>query len=203
MKQAPLSASDGNDKANPSDVVSRLIKRDVQAFSLAGDIASSFNGIELADAPLEFLPMSSAYTLKRSAIAAAIYGFLNPIPSGLFMGALIFDVIYARSAELLWGKSAAWLIVIGLFFAVIPRLINLVQVWGPGRSAAQTSDRVDFWLNLLAIVAAIINSFVHSRDAYAVVPASVWLSACTVILLCVGNVLIAVAQAKTRSRFDA
>ena len=96
-----------------------------------------------------------------------------------------------------WDNSAAWLIAIGLLFAVVPRLINLVQVWITSRRAALASDKLDFCLNLLAIFAAIINSLVHSRDAYAVVPAGLWLSACTVILLCTANVVVAVQGARS------
>jgi len=125
-------------------------------------------------------------------VANAIYGLLNPIPFGFFVAALIFDIIYARSAEVMWGKGAAWLIVFGLLFAVIPRLINLVQVWITGRRYSTSTDKLDFWLNLVAIVAAIFNAFVHSRDAYAVVPAGLWLSVCTVILLSIAHVVIAV-----------
>ncbi|MBV9889387.1 MAG: hypothetical protein JO090_00685, partial [Rhizobacter sp.] len=36
------------------------------------------------------------------------------------------------------------------------------------------------WLSLLAIAAAILNAFVHSRDAYAVMPEGLWLSILTV-----------------------
>jgi len=140
-------------------------------------------------------------TVSAPTVAAnAVYGLLNPIPFGCFVAALIFDVVYARSGELLWNKSAAWLIAIGLLFAIIPRLINLVQIWGPSRRAALTSDKLDFWLNLLAIAAAIVNAFVHSRDAYAVVPAGVWLSACTVILLSIGNVVVSVRRTTARSQ---
>ncbi len=144
--------------------------------------------------------MNSAPTPHPSIAANAAYGLLNPIPFGCFVAALIFDVVYARSGELLWNKSAAWLIAIGLLFAIIPRLINLVQIWGPSRRAALTSDKLDFWLNLLAIAAAIVNAFVHSRDAYAVVPAGVWLSACTVILLSIGNVVVSVRRTTARSQ---
>ena len=99
---------------------------------------------------------------------------------------------------MLWNKSAARLIAIGLLLAVIPRLINLTQLWVKGRRAAPKSDKLDFWLNLLAIAAAIVNSFVHSRDAFGVVPAGVWLSACTVFLLTVGNVMAFAGHASTR-----
>lgn len=136
--------------------------------------------------------MSSRAASHRSIVASAIYGVLNPIPYGFFVAALVFDILYARTAVMLWGKGAAWLITIGLLFAVIPRLVNLAQVWITSRHAALRADKLDFWLNLVAIVAAIVNAFVHSRDAYGMVPANVWLSACTVLLLSIGHVLIVV-----------
>ena len=138
--------------------------------------------------------LNSTSTPDGSVAANTAYGLLNPIPFGFFIAALIFDVVYARSGEPMWDKSSAWLIAIGLVFAVVPRLINLVQVWITSRRAARVSDKVDFWLNLLAIAVAIVNSFVHSRDAYAVVPAGVWLSACTVLLLCIGNMLVSIQR---------
>jgi uncharacterized membrane protein len=139
--------------------------------------------------------MNAHVAPRRSVAAQAIYGLLNPIPFGFFVAALIFDVIYALTAIILWSKAAAWLIAIGLVFAIVPRLINLVQVWITSRSITTRAERLDFWLNLVAIVAAIFNAFVHSRDAYSVVPSSVWLSALTVLLLAIGHIIIAVQHA--------
>lgn len=136
--------------------------------------------------------MSSHVAPRRSAFADGVYGLFNPIPFGFFVAALIFDIVYARTGEILWMKGAAWLIAIGLLFAVIPRLVNLVRVWITARRSVMRSDRIDFWLNLVAIVVAIVNAFVHSRDAYSVIPAGVWLSACTVTLLSVAHIVIAV-----------
>jgi uncharacterized membrane protein len=135
--------------------------------------------------------MSSLAAPHRSMLANAIYGLLNPIPFGFFVAGLIFDITYARTAVVMWGKGADWLIILGLLFAVIPRMINLVQVWITSRHFATRADRLDFWLNLLAIVAAAFNGFVHTRDAYEVVPTSVWLSLCTVILLSIAHLVIA------------
>jgi uncharacterized membrane protein len=129
---------------------------------------------------------------RRSVVANAIYGLLNPIPFGCFVAALIFDVVYARTGVILWAKSAAWLIAIGLLFAIIPRLVNLTQVWITSRRISVAADRLDFWLNLVAIVVAIVNAFVHSRDAYSIIPAGVWLSIVTVALIAAGQVVIAV-----------
>jgi uncharacterized membrane protein len=141
---------------------------------------------------IERVIMSIHASPHRSVIANAIYGVLNPIPFGLFVAALIFDIVYLRTAVIQWGKGAAWLIVIGLLFAVIPRLVSLAQVWITSRHSALRADKIDFWLNLVAIVAAIFNAFVHSRDAYASMPTGAWLSAFTVILLAIGRISVAV-----------
>ncbi|MDP9064856.1 MAG: hypothetical protein M3O06_03200 [Pseudomonadota bacterium] len=138
--------------------------------------------------------MSSRPESNRSIVAESIYGLLNPIPFGCFVAALIFDIIYSETAVMLWDKGAAWLIVFGLLFAVLPRLVNLTQVWITSRRSATRADKLDFWLNLFAVGAAIVNAFVHSRDAYAVVPTGLWLSVCTVILLSAGNIVVAVGR---------
>jgi len=132
---------------------------------------------------------------RRSIVAESIYGLLNPIPFGCFVAALIFDIIYSETSVILWDKGAAWLVVFGLLFAVVPRLVNLTQVWITSRRTATRSDKVDFWLNVLAIVIATVNAFVHSRDAFAVVPTGLWLSVCTVVLLAIGNIVVAVERA--------
>jgi len=142
---------------------------------------------------------SRAAPPRRSVVANAIYGLLNPIPYGFFVAALIFDIVYFRTAVMLWMKGAAWLIAIGLLFAVIPRLLNLAQVWITSRRTAIGADRLDFWLNLLAIVAAVFNAFVHTRDAYTVVPAGVWLSVVTVLLLSIGHVVMAIRYSLSRN----
>jgi uncharacterized membrane protein len=139
--------------------------------------------------------MSPRAEPRRSPVAAGLYGLLNPIPFGCFVAALIFDIIYSNSAVMLWDKGAAWLIVFGLLLAVVPRLINLAQIWITSRQSATRTDKLDFWLNLLAIIAATINAFVHSRDAYAVVPTGLWLSVCTVVLLSIGHIIVAVERA--------
>lgn len=136
--------------------------------------------------------MNSISPPHRSLFADSIYCLLNPLPFGFFVAALIFDVIYARTAEVLWNDGAAWLNAFGLMLAIIPRVINLAQVWITSRRYASRGDRLYFWLYLLAIIVAIFNALVHSRDAYAVVPVGMWLSAITVILISIGQIVMAV-----------
>lgn len=127
---------------------------------------------------------------RRSRPAIAVFSLIDPAPFGMFTAALVFDIVYARTGEMLWMKSAAWLIALGLVVAIIPRLINLVSVWFPRGRVVAATEKFAFLLNLLAIVAAIFNAFVHSRDAYAVIPAGVWLSAATVLLMGVAQILV-------------
>lgn len=134
--------------------------------------------------------MSPDIHKRSSTTVAVVFDLLNPIPFGFFVGALIFDAVYAKSADVMWFKSAAWLISIGLVFAVVPRLINLFRVWLPYARPSTARSKVAFFLYLLGVAAAIVNAFVHSRDAYGVVPEGVWLSVLTVALLIIGNVLV-------------
>ena len=133
-------------------------------------------------------PTSPRY---RSRLATSLFDLLNPIPYGLFVGTLIFDIIYAITENVFWAKGAAWLVTVGLIFAIIPRFINLGHVWFGYRYAGKNRERLAFWLNLLGIVAAIVNAFVHSRDAYAQVPLSVILSVITVALLILAQIVLA------------
>ncbi|MDP4078676.1 DUF2231 domain-containing protein [Acidovorax sp. A1169] len=140
---------------------------------------------------------------RTSTLVAVVFDLLNPIPFGFFVAGLIFDIIYTKSADLLWIKSAAWLICIGLFFGVVPRLINLVRVWFPRAKPSTARDRAAFCLYLLAVVAAMVNALVHSRDAYAAVPQGVWLSILTVGLLICSNVLVTLKQANDDNKVPA
>lgn len=129
-------------------------------------------------------------------LAAAVFDLLDPIPFGCFVAALVFDITYARSAEMLWTKAAAWLITIGLLAAVVPRVLNLVLVWGSTRRGVPARVRVDSLLNVLAIVVAVFNALIHTRDAYAVVPAAQWLSALTVALIGLGRIVASPTAAR-------
>ena len=135
---------------------------------------------------------------SRSRTASVVFDVLDPIPFGCFVGALIFDAVYADSAEILWVKAAAWLIAIGLLFAIVPRLIDLARVWVLERGLRVQGEVAGFWLHLVAIVAAIVNAFVHSRDAYGAMPAGLWLSCLTVALLVLAKAMPALLPVRAR-----
>ena len=136
---------------------------------------------------------------SRSRPASVVFDLLDPIPFGLFVAALIFDIVYGRTAEILWIKSAAWLITIALLFAVVPRLINLVRVWFPGARARQPGEIASFWMTLLGLAAAIVNAFVHTRDAYGTMPDGVLLSLVTVALLIAARIVVTLQRSKVEA----
>ena len=119
----------------------------------------------------------------------AFYNVLNPVPFGFFVAALVFDAIYFATAEVMWGKSVS----LGLLFAILPCIVDLCRVWLLRRAAVVAAARVSSLLKFAGIVLAIFNAFVHSRDAYAVMPAGLWLSIATVLLLALGEALLAVS----------
>jgi uncharacterized membrane protein len=127
----------------------------------------------------------------RFSVTSAVFNLLDPIPFGFFVGVLIFDIVYAKTANIFWMKSAAWLVSMGLVFAIIPQLINLGRVWFGKNRVRVPGEKINFWLNVVAIVAALLNAFVHSRDAYAVMPDAVWLSIITVAALALGRIIVA------------
>lgn len=133
--------------------------------------------------------MSPQTSYRSFTATSVVYDLLDPIPFGLFVGALIFDALYDQTADVLWGKSAAWLIAIGLVIAIVPRFINLVRVWVTGAGRSTTFAKAGFFSDLVGIACAIVNAFVHSRDAYGVMPQGLWLSILTVLMIALGRVL--------------
>ena len=85
-----------------------------------------------------------------------------------------------------WANFSAWLLTVGLIVAVFAVIAGLIDFLCDRR----IRDLGVAWIyaggNALALVLAIINSFIHSRDAYtSVVPAGLILSALTVLILLV------------------
>lgn len=134
--------------------------------------------------------MTAASRSSSFSLASALFGLLDPIPFGFFVATLIFDILYANTATILWVKAASWLVSIGLLFAIIPQLINLYRVWFSKHRIRIGGEAASFWLNVVAIVAAIVNAFVHSRDAYATMPDGLWLSIITVVALGIGRIIL-------------
>lgn len=126
----------------------------------------------------------------RSVFGVALYALLEPLPLGFFFAAWLFDIIYLQTFIVMWTKAASWLIATGLVIAILPRITSLIYLF----RGAKPAEKLHFWLSLIAIVLAILNAFIHSRDAYAVVPLGVTLSTLVVVFLLIANVQLALRE---------
>jgi uncharacterized membrane protein len=113
-----------------------------------------------------------------------IHPMLVPFPIACFVGVLITDIVYWRTAEIMWSNFSAWLLVAGIVMGVLAALAGLTDFLSNRAIRAQSPARTHMIGNLVALGLSIINAFVHSRDAWtSVVPTGLSLSALVVVIL--------------------
>jgi uncharacterized membrane protein len=113
-----------------------------------------------------------------------IHPMLVPIPIACFVGALLTDLAYWRTAEMMWADFSAWLVTAGLVVGVLAAIAGLVDFLGNRFIRAQRPAWPHALGNILALVLSVFNAMVHSRDAWtSVVPTGLALSAAVVVVL--------------------
>lgn len=113
-----------------------------------------------------------------------IHPLLVPLPIGFLVGALITDVTYTMSTWWMWAYASSWLLGAGIVTALLAALAGFTDFFGDRRIRALRKAWYHMIGNLVAVVLAIVNFIVHTRDgAAAVIPLGVTLSAITVLLL--------------------
>jgi uncharacterized membrane protein len=100
-----------------------------------------------------------------------IHAMLVPIPIVCFIGAFITDVVYWRTAAMMWANMSAWFLTVGLIVSIFVVLAGLIDFFGDRRVRSLRAAWIHGLGNGLALILSIVNAFVHSRDAYtSVVP---------------------------------
>jgi uncharacterized membrane protein len=105
--------------------------------------------------------------------------------STLLIATFASDFLYWRTLLFQWDNVSAWLLAVGLIISALAAIAFIIDL------VLRRVDRVA-WLRFaglsVAALLALLNAFVHSRDAYtAVVPEGIILSAIvTAILVLVG-----------------
>ena len=133
--------------------------------------------------------MSSRDLPRTRIVARPFHPVVIWIPLTCFIGALLTDLAYWRSAEMMWADFSAWLVSVGVLLACIAAILGLIELW-TGRYAG---TRGSVWLyvlgNVVALVLAIFDALIHTRDAWtSVVPWGLTLSAATVLVLLVTTI---------------
>ena len=110
-----------------------------------------------------------------------------------FLGALATDLAYWRMPDVMWERFSIWLIVAGLIAAGLAVIAYVIDVAVGRRIDRPAWPRVTGYA--VALVLAVTNAFVHSRDGYtAVVPTGLMLSGLVIVVLML-TALIGMASA--------
>lgn len=109
---------------------------------------------------------------------------LGAFPIACFTGALLTDVAYVRTANILWADFSAWLLAVGMAAAVVAAVAGGLSLLIARRD--RTRARRPAWPvalgSLLVLAVALLDNFVHSRDGWtSVMPEGLALSAVTVL----------------------
>lgn len=127
----------------------------------------------------------------RISSAAAIGGhpihvMLVPFPVVCFTLALVTDIIYWQTSNLMWTEFSAWLLLAGIVSGTIAAIFGIIDfVARPGIRNLRAA-----WLheigNAVALILAFFNNLIHARDGWtSVVPWGLTLSALTVAVILV------------------
>jgi uncharacterized membrane protein len=115
-----------------------------------------------------------------------LHAVFAPITAVCLVETLVTDVVYWKTASMMWADMSAWLLTAGLVIGLLAVLTGLVDFFGEARVRALRSAWIYGLSSGLALVLSILNAFVHSRDAYtSVVPTGLLLSTLVVLLLLV------------------
>jgi uncharacterized membrane protein len=115
-----------------------------------------------------------------------IHAMLVPIPIACFLGTFVTDLVYWKTAAMIWADMSAWLLTVGLIVSIFVVIAGLTDFFGDRRIRSLSAVWVHGLGNGIALILSIFNAFVHSRDAYtSVVPTGLILSTLVVLILAV------------------
>jgi uncharacterized membrane protein len=131
--------------------------------------------------------MSDANPRSTASIAGhPIHPMLVPFPIVCFVGTLVTDVVYWRTADMQWANMSDWLLTAGLVISVFVVIAGAIDFLADRRIRRLANAWIHVVGNVVALALAILNGFVHTRDAYtSVVPEGLILSALVVLILLV------------------
>lgn len=126
--------------------------------------------------------MSTAPTARDSATYPYQAVFI-PFPFVCFTLALLTDLAYWQTANLMWVNFSAWLLFAGLVFGAVGLIAGLLDLVRP-RTRPLRPGLVVILLYLVILALAIFNSLLHAGDGWtAIVPYGLATSAVTFVLM--------------------
>lgn len=115
---------------------------------------------------------------------------LSPYATTCFVGALLTDITYSRTANMQWTNFSAWLLFAGMVFTGLSLLFAIIGHFRARPEGNKTLGMAHGVISLAIFVVQLFNCFIHARDAWtSVVPTGLTLSVIAVILLAINGYL--------------
>jgi uncharacterized membrane protein len=110
------------------------------------------------------------------------------VPTVCFVGTLLTDLAYWKTAVMMWADFSAWLVSTGVVFGFIALIVWIVDLLRGPFVRAQLPRWPYAIAYLIALVLGVVNMFMHTRDAWtSVVPWGLALSAIAAVILLVAG----------------
>ncbi len=110
-----------------------------------------------------------------------LHAIFLAFPFPLFLSALLSDFAYRASFQVQWINFSSWLIAGGLLVGAFALLWALIGVLRSG--TARKGRPIVYLIALLSMwVLAFVNALIHGKDAWATMPAGLYLSAIVTLL---------------------
>ncbi len=109
---------------------------------------------------------------------------LVAFPIACFTCALLTDIAYVQTTNVMWTDFSSWLLAAGMAGGVVAAIAGVVSWLVHRRDRAQRPVWTFMLGSVLVLVIAFLNNLVHSRDAWtSVMPTGLALSCVTVLLM--------------------
>lgn len=113
-----------------------------------------------------------------------LHPMLIPFPVAFLVTALVTDIAYARTGNEVWATASTWLLGAGVVMALVAALFGFADFFGSRQIRALKPAWRHMIGNLLAVVVAAGDVFVHlSQGPAGVMPLGLILSAVVVLML--------------------
>jgi uncharacterized membrane protein len=113
-----------------------------------------------------------------------IHPSLVPFPIAFFIGALLADLAFLKTADAFWATAAVWLIGAGLVGAALAAVAGFTDFLGDRRVRALGDAWVHMLGNVTVVVIELVNLYLRLDDPAAALPSpGVYLSGATFLLL--------------------
>lgn len=117
-----------------------------------------------------------------------IHTLLAAFPLAFFTTAFLTDLTYVNTAEMMWANFSIWLITGGLIMGGLAAVAGIIDFARNRRARRAPRPWFHSLLNVLVLGLALLNAFVHSRDAWtSVMPTGIILSAIVAVLVVIAS----------------